>query len=281
MAEVPFTQSELRALFQQHAGADGLVAASLLFQPRVCAPADQQDVRAWAGRASMSKKQRFDVDTFLSLVPEARASVGGAPVDLTPKITAEWMARLDAALPTREDFLDEGPALLGRGGALGGGLYLGSYAQAQDLELLCRLGVRAVVNCAPSDCKPPRAQYDAAGVELLCTDAKDYEGYLVVERHLGEVVAFLAPRLEEAGGVALVHCMQGVNRSATLALAFLVTKQRAALLSSIRAAHALRPIILQNVSFRLQLLQLAAQHGLLNEPKDAPAPPALAHPSAR
>ena len=30
MAEVPFTQSELRALFQQHAGADGLVAASLL-----------------------------------------------------------------------------------------------------------------------------------------------------------------------------------------------------------------------------------------------------------
>ena len=204
MAEVPFTQSELRALFQQHAGADGLVAASLLFQPRVCAPADQQDVRAWAGRASMSKKQRFDVDTFLSLVPEARASVGGAPVDLTPKITAEWMARLDAALPTREDFLDEGPALLGRGGALGGGLYLGSYAQAQDLELLCRcehradadatrllnprlgaqrrappgarLGVRAVVNCAPSDCKPPRAQYDAAGVELLCTDAKDYEG---------------------------------------------------------------------------------------------------------
>ena len=143
MAEVPFTQSELRALFQQHAGADGLVAASLLFQPRVCAPADQQDVRAWAGRASMSKKQRLDVDTFLSLVPEARASVGGAPVDLTPKITAEWMARLDAALPTREDFLDEGPALLGRGGALGGGLYLGSYAQAQDLELLCRCEHRA------------------------------------------------------------------------------------------------------------------------------------------
>ena len=41
------------------------------------------------------------------------------------------------------------------------GVYLGSYAHAQNVELLASLGVTAVLNCAPSMCDDPTKEYEA------------------------------------------------------------------------------------------------------------------------
>ena len=67
----------------------------------------------------------------------------------------------------------------------------------------------------------------------------------------------------------LIHCMAGVNRSATLAVAHLLVEQRRNLFELFAECVAARPSILQNPSFQLQLCTLAHRHGLLHEPDEA------------
>ena len=66
--------------------------------------------------------------------------------------------------------------------------------------------------------------------------------------------------------------MAGCNRSATLAVAHLMLRDRCELLELFAACSAARPSILQNAAFQLQLCELAAAHGLLHDA--APARPA-------
>ena len=69
------------------------------------------------------------------------------------------------------------------------------------------------------------------------------------------------------GGHSLVcgrHCFAGVNRSAALALAMLMRRERTPLLEAARHCWANRPFILSNESFRLQLCKWARAQGLLD-----------------
>ena len=66
----------------------------------------------------------------------------------------------------------------------------------------------------------------------------------------------------------LVHCMAGVNRSAALAVAHLLLREKRCLFDVFAGCVAARPCILQNPSFQLQLCSLASRHGLLYEPAE-------------
>ena len=153
---------------------------------------------------------------------------------------------------------------------------VGSVLHATALHLLHSLGVTVVINCASGDCKVPVAEYAAAGIEYHTIQARDAPDYPLLSQHYPTIHAILKP-VFEGRGRALVHCVAGRNRSATLAIAAVMLHERATLRSVARRCFLRRPFILTNPSFRSQLVDLARHHGLLGgsggtEATPAPAP---------
>ena len=149
-------------------------------------------------------------------------------------------------------------------------LYVGSGAHAANVKLLKRLGIGAVINCAPSVCADPEAKYKASDIQYKKIDAHDDRSFPLLKECLGPATQFIDAAHAENRGV-LVHCMAGVNRSATLAVAHLLIRDKPNLFTLFEQCVAARHSILQNPSFQLQLCSLAQRHGLLCEPKQSPA----------
>ena len=153
-------------------------------------------------------------------------------------------------------------------------LYVGSGAHAADVKLLNRLQIRAVINCAPSVCKAPKDRYAASDIRYLELDARDDREFPLLAKHLDRASEFISSMHAE-GRAVLVHCMAGVNRSATLAVAHLLLVQKRNLFEVFAECITARPSILQNPSFQLQLCALAYRHSLLHEPDEAAVSRAL------
>jgi len=144
-------------------------------------------------------------------------------------------------------------------------LFVGTGGHAGDVKLLVRLNIGAVLNCAPSVCKDPITLYKTAGLSYKAIDAQDARDFPLLQTCLPPATAFISAAHNEGKGV-LIHCMAGVNRSATLAVAHLLLRERRSLFELFAECVAARPSILQNPSFQLQLCALASRHGLLYEP---------------
>lgn len=98
-------------------------------------------------------------------------------------------------------------------------------------------------------------------------DADDVPGYPILLLHYGQARRFFE-EAREAGGRALVHCELGVNRSATLAIAYLVDSERLTLTQAVRQVRIDRPNVLCNDGFRHQLVRFAAKRNLLDRRRD-------------
>jgi len=156
------------------------------------------------------------------------------------------------------------------------GIFLGSFDHARDTEWLAAKGISAVLNCGPDVCRlsaneisshpeshmeqgsnserrigRARAFY-GAGVDYAECDATDIEGYPILDKHLDDAATFI----KRQNGPVLIHCFSGQNRSAALALGYLMTERGMSMEQALALAHPLRPLILSNESFRLQLLRL-------------------------
>lgn len=94
-------------------------------------------------------------------------------------------------------------------------------------------------------------------------DADDLPDYPILTLHYGQARRFF-DEAREAGGRALVHCELGVNRSATLAIAYLVDSERVTLTQAVRQVRIDRPNVLRNDGFRRQLVRFAADRHLLD-----------------
>merc|ERR1712185_304450 len=82
-------------------------------------------------------------------------------------------------------------------------------------------------------------------------DAQDDRTFLLLEKCLPPASEFITAMHSEGRGV-LVHCMAGVNRSATLTVAHLLMRDKRNLFALFAECSAARPSILQNPSFQLQ-----------------------------
>ena len=156
-------------------------------------------------------------------------------------------------------------------------LWLGDARAAKPASVK-RLGFDAVLNLAPEETRRrDGSAYTARDVEYLSIEATDRPDYDLIGRHLSEATEFLervgaaGDSASSSGAGALVHCFAGVNRSAALVVAFVVTKLRWSLLRTLRHVHERRPIVLTNHSFRLQLIRMAAREGLLIDEEEAMA----------
>jgi dual specificity MAP kinase phosphatase len=136
---------------------------------------------------------------------------------------------------------------------IGGFMWLGDASNAMDTDQLASEGITCVVNCAARDTLTTREYYPT---EWKYTDyeASDDPDYNILDEHLDDFMCFMDECRGENRRV-LVHCVAGINRSATLCIAYLVIREKMTLEEAIRHCFGARPIILTNSSFVMQLIE--------------------------
>ena len=147
------------------------------------------------------------------------------------------------------------------------------YTSSLNLQYDLDLGCTAVTNDTSDNsrlysgsCSYGNSIYDPvqSGVKsYMEIDADDIPGYPILMLHYRQARSFF-DEARSAGGRALVHCELGVNRSATLAVAYLVESEQVPLTQAVRQVRIERPNVLLNDGFRRQLVRFAAERQLLD-----------------
>ncbi len=132
---------------------------------------------------------------------------------------------------------------------------------ARNKQYLKAIGVTHVLNTAHGD-----------RFNMVATDAEFYRDVGItfkglhlddtwledISRTFAESAAFIEEALEKRGGKVLVHCLAGVSRSATTAIAYLMLKKGLSVENAVRTVRSNRRIF-PNEGFLRQLVQLDMQ----------------------
>ncbi|XP_075970028.1 dual specificity protein phosphatase 13B-like isoform X4 [Anticarsia gemmatalis] len=138
------------------------------------------------------------------------------------------------------------------------GLYVGDAVAAKDKQFLRRMGINYVLNTAEGK---RYTQVDTDHLYYRDCPGMRYKGFPLMDLPTTDISKYFyiaANFIDEAvssGGRILVHCMMGVSRSATCALAFLMIKRGmsfAEAMGTVRARRDIHP----NEGFVRQLQQL-------------------------
>jgi hypothetical protein len=78
-------------------------------------------------------------------------------------------------------------------------VYVGSGAHAANIDMLGRLGMRAVLNLAPSVCRGPVQDYDARGMAYLQLSARDDRNFPLLDTFFKPASEFIASAHAEGG----------------------------------------------------------------------------------
>ena len=103
-------------------------------------------------------------------------------------------------------------------------------------------------------------------IELGAEDDLFYD----IMQHRAKVSA-VVQRCAAVGGVCLMHCHAGINRSAVLAIAELMLSERLPLITAVDRCRRARGQLLWNHAFQVSLVRLAREEALLGEPPGAGA----------
>ena len=132
---------------------------------------------------------------------------------------------------------------------VGPGLFVGGEAVAKSWEILSRSGITHVVNCVGfiyPDYHKDRLSYKT--LRLQDTPSEDLTSVLY------DVFDFFEAARSVSGNV-FVHCSQGVSRSATLVIAYLMWRWDKPYDEVFAAVKAKRGVANPNIGFTCQLLQ--------------------------
>lgn len=153
-------------------------------------------------------------------------------------------------------------------------LFLGGMCHARNLEWIRQQRITGVLNLAGSEIPTPDPEWDWAGypegTAYLQLPAEDREGYPLLAEHFQAASDFLSKCFKERRK-ALVHCVQGMNRSATIVVAWLLSQERWPLPKAVHQICHLRKGALSNESFQGQLVDMASSHSLLKDDPSATA----------
>mmetsp|Transcript_12475 Transcript_12475/g.18618 ORF Transcript_12475/g.18618 Transcript_12475/m.18618 type:complete len:222 (-) Transcript_12475:19-684(-) len=134
-------------------------------------------------------------------------------------------------------------------------LYIGSKNVARDKEKLLSLGVTHVVNCTvvrnEGGChnyfeNEPQFRYLRCPVQD--SDAAS------LKKYFGDTCKFIEGARKLEHGV-LVHCQQGVSRSSTITIAYLMKSQKMSLIDAYNHVKTRRPVVKPKKNFLCELLQ--------------------------
>ncbi|XP_053209118.1 dual specificity protein phosphatase 3-like [Panonychus citri] len=138
-------------------------------------------------------------------------------------------------------------------------IYLGDGTTALCTSLLRRTGITHVLNAACGKSKSlnlvntNESFYRDSGIKFMGIEALDMSTFLLLN-HFHEAADFIDSALT-SGGKVYVHCRQGISRSATLILAYLMIKKNYSAQEAVRTIRRQRDII-PNDGFLKQLCLL-------------------------
>ena len=148
---------------------------------------------------------------------------------------------------------------------VGDSILVGNKFHVTQPALLSRLGVTAVLNCAPSGIRNlPLDDYEEWGIKYHFTNcARDDENYPILHNRDGlksthlEKAQEVYADVKASGGKVLFNCAAGQNRSATLAVAVQMCCG-APLQRVLEVCAKTRPFVVENEGFQRQLVELEA-----------------------
>lgn len=128
-------------------------------------------------------------------------------------------------------------------------IYLGSDAVARNREVLREKGITHVLNCVGFVC-PEYFKQDLVYKTLWLQDSFSED----ITSILYDVFDYFE-EVREQGGRVLVHCCQGVSRSTSLVIAYLMWRKGQSFEDAFEYVKAARGITNPNMGFACQLLQ--------------------------
>ncbi|KAJ7035600.1 protein-tyrosine phosphatase-like protein [Mycena alexandri] len=129
-------------------------------------------------------------------------------------------------------------------------VYLSDYFTARDPKQLSRLKITHVVSVLEREPTIPDYIPDNHKLHISVADRADVD----IQQYLTQTTAFITAALEEnEENNVLVHCFQGVSRSATVVCAYIVATTTLTATESITYAQAKRSVVCPNLGFRNQL----------------------------
>jgi len=136
-------------------------------------------------------------------------------------------------------------------------LFIGEESAARDLKLLKRMNVTHVLNAAKGKTvyhvNTDEDFYKPVNIQFM--SIKAYDGLnFKMSPYFNKAAEFIAQGLA-SGGKVLVHCREGVSRSATLVLAYLMIKEGMTVQDAVRTVRKSREIC-PNEGFLQQLCDL-------------------------
>jgi len=126
-------------------------------------------------------------------------------------------------------------------------LYVSGVDVAKDLNIMNSCGITHVINmcgCSAPNYFPLKFQYQRLPI-------RDHNSVDISPLLLSLVASI--ERVRSNGGVVLVHCVKGISRSTTVAIAYLMWSKRMDLNTAFRFVKTCRPIINPNAGFFFQL----------------------------
>lgn len=144
-------------------------------------------------------------------------------------------------------------------------LYLSDERSVRDTSKLVRLGISHVLTVNSMSFRfvsELRENLMCRGITHMYSPGQDYEGYVMIGNHWEECRLFLE-HVRESGGIAVVHCSAGINRSAVIVAAAHMVLEQIPVLQAVEHCVEQRGCVLWNRSFQKQLCILAKQENLL------------------
>jgi protein-tyrosine phosphatase len=122
-------------------------------------------------------------------------------------------------------------------------IYLGDFRAADNLNLLQDNNVTHIINCAHG--LPNQFQNDIDYLELHLHDIQSQD--------LTEAIEKSMEFMKNAKSNVFVHCKQGVSRSASIVIAYLITFNKMTFDEAFEYVNSKRKVVLPNPGFEMQL----------------------------
>ena len=146
-------------------------------------------------------------------------------------------------------------------------LYLGSFDDAVDIKKLKNAGITHIVNTVETtnECRTGPYFYGEEFSYIGFT-SQDEDRYPIL-KHFDETYEFIES-CRKSNGKCLIHCMAGINRSGSLAVAYVMVLKGIGPLSATQLVFDRRGILLTNDGFKERLVKFALEKDLLGKDEE-------------
>ncbi|ETL30637.1 hypothetical protein F442_16852 [Phytophthora nicotianae P10297] len=133
-------------------------------------------------------------------------------------------------------------------------LYIGGALAAKNKSMLLQNGITHVINCAAS-VAPASFPDDFCYFNIRLRDHSSQD----IARHFYSIFDFIE-RARESGGRIFLHCVKGISRSPTMAIAYLMWYKNIGMYKALDFVRQSRPIVDPNAGFIFQLTEWEQLH---------------------